>query len=262
MFAEEITNLLEGDDDDQPTFEQAKWSLEWPEWEHAIQAKLAQLRQKGTWKLVEKPMNMVPISNKWVLTKKCDKEGNVIKYKARLVVCGFTQCPGLDYDETFSPVVHFETIRALLAMVACKKLKVRQLDVKGAYLNGILTQPIYMEQPISFEDGSRLVCLLIKSIYGLKQAGQVWNIEFDQVIRRLGFRALILDLCTYILREGINFVIVTVWVDDLLLFAMTEKLIEWTKAGLEAEWELTDLGEPVKIVGIEITLSDCSVTIS
>ena len=71
-----------------------------------------------------------------------------------------------------------------------------------------------------------------------------------------------MDLCTYILREGINFVIVTVWVDDLLLFAMTEELIKWTKAGLEAEWELTDLGEPVKIVGIEITLSDRSVTIS
>jgi len=181
MNAEEITNLLEGDDD-QPTLEQAKRSLEWPEWEHAIQAELAQLRQKGTWKLVEKPADTIPISNKWVLTKKRDKEGNVVKYKARLVARGFTQRPGLDYGKTFSPVVRFETIRALLAMVASKKLKVRQLDVKGAYLNGILTQPIYMEQPIGFDDGSELVCLLIKSIYGLKQAGRVWNIEFDHAI--------------------------------------------------------------------------------
>ena len=162
--------------------EQAKRSLEWPEWEHAIQAELAQLQQKGTWKLVEKPADAIPISNKWVLTKKHDKEGNVVKYKARLVARGFTQRPGLDYGETFSPVVRFETIRALLAMVASKKLKVRQLDVKGAYLNGILTQPIYMEQPIGFDDGSGLVCLLIKSIYGLKQAGRVWNIEFDRAI--------------------------------------------------------------------------------
>ena len=109
MNAEELTNLLEGDDD-QPTLEQAKRSLEWPEWEHAIQAELVQLQQKGTWKLVEKPADAIPISNKWVLTKKCDKEGNVVKYKARLVARSFTQRPGLDYGETFSPVVRFETI--------------------------------------------------------------------------------------------------------------------------------------------------------
>jgi len=109
ISAKEITNLLEGDDD-QPTLEQAKRSLEWPEWEHAIQAELAQLRQKGIWKLVEKPAGAIPISNKWVLTKKCDKEGNVVKYKARLVAHGFTQHLGLNYGETFSPVVRFEMI--------------------------------------------------------------------------------------------------------------------------------------------------------
>ena len=109
MKAEELTNLLESDDD-QPTFDQAKRSLEWPEWEKAIQAKLAQLRVKGTWKLVEKPKNAIPISNKWVLTKKRDKEGNIVKYKACLVARGFTQHLGLDYNETFSPVVCFETI--------------------------------------------------------------------------------------------------------------------------------------------------------
>jgi len=167
MKAKELTNLLDGDDN-QPTFDQAKRSLEWPEWEKAIQAKLAQLRVKGTWKLVEKPKNAIPISNKWVLTKKQDKEGNIVKYKAHLVARGFTQCPGLDYDETFFPVIHFETIRALLAMVPSKRLKVWQLDVKGAYLNGKLTQPIFMEQPIGFDDKSGLVCLLIKSIYSLK----------------------------------------------------------------------------------------------
>jgi hypothetical protein len=105
-----------------------------------------------------------------------------VKYKAHLVARSFTQRPGRDYDETFSLVVCFETIRALLAMVPSKRLKVHQLDVKGAYLNGKLTQPIYMEQPIGFEDGSGLVCLLIKSIYGLKQAGRIWNIVFDHVM--------------------------------------------------------------------------------
>lgn len=143
-------------------------------------------------------------------------------------------------------------------MVARKKLKVHQLDVKGAYLNGILTQPIYMEQPISFDDGTGLVCLLIKSIYGLKQAGQVWNMEFDHAIHKLGFRPLISDPCTYILHKGNDFIVVTIWVDDLLLFAMLDHLIECTKVGLEVEWELTDLGKPVKIVRIEIELGRSS----
>jgi hypothetical protein len=110
----------------------------------------------------------------------------------------------------FSPVVRFETIRVLLAMVVSKKLKVCQLDVKGTYLNGILTQPIYMEQPTGFGNGSGLICLLIKSIYGLKQARWVWNTEFDCAIHKLGFWPLISDPCTYILREGDDFVIITV----------------------------------------------------
>jgi hypothetical protein len=158
--------------------------------------------------------------------------------------------------------MHFEMIRVLLVLVASKKLKVRQLDVKGAYLNRILMQPIYMEQPIGFEDGSGLVCLLIKSIYGLKQAGRVWNIEFDRAIRKHGFHPLISDPYTYILHQDDHFIIVTVWVDNLLLFAMLESLIEQTKANLEAKWELTNLGKPVKIVGIEIMLCNHSVTIS
>jgi hypothetical protein len=198
MSTEELTNLLEGNPD-QPTFDQAKRSAEWPEWEKAIQSELAQLCEKGTWKLVEKPKDAIPISNKWVLTKKCDKEGNLVKYKAHLVACRFTQHPGQDYDETFSLVICFETIQALLAMVPGKKLKVRQLDVKGAYLNGILTQSIYMEQPTGFDDSSGLVCLLIKSIYSLKQAGHVWNIEFDDTMQCHGYQPLISDPCTYIL---------------------------------------------------------------
>ena len=112
---------------------------------------------------------------------------------------GFTQHPGLDYNETFSPVMRFETIQALLAMVPSKHLKVQQLDVKGAYLNGKLTQAIYMAQPVGFEDDSGQVCLLVKSIYSLKQAGRVWNIEFDSAMQKYGYKPLISDPCTYIL---------------------------------------------------------------
>jgi hypothetical protein len=99
------------------------------------------LQQKGTWKLVEKPKNAIPILNKWVLVKKQNKEGNIIKYKAHLMVCSFIQHSGLDYDKTFSLVMCFNTIQALLAMVSSKKLQVWQLDVKGHILMGNSPKP-------------------------------------------------------------------------------------------------------------------------
>ena len=119
-----------------------------------------------------------------------------------------------------------------------------------------------MAQPVRFKGDLGQVCLLIKSIYGLKQAGQVWNIEFDLAMQKYGYKPLISDPCTYILCQGNDFIIITVWIDNLLLFGTLDELIEQTVAQLKAEWEITDLGEPVKIVGIEIALGDHSVTIS
>jgi hypothetical protein len=119
-----------------------------------------------------------------------------------------------------------------------------------------------MAQPVGFKDDSGQVCLLVKSIYGLKQAGWVWNIEFDLAMQKYSYKPLISDPCTYILHQGEDFVIITVWVDDLLLFGTLDELIEQTVAQLKAEWEITDLGEPVKIVGIEIALGNRSITIS
>jgi hypothetical protein len=101
----------------------------------------------GTWILVDKPEDAIPISNKWVFLKKLNKNGEIIKYKARLVAKGCSQRPGFDYLETFSPVVWMETIRAILALVPIKGLKVQQMDIKGAYLNGILKEKVYMRQP-------------------------------------------------------------------------------------------------------------------
>ena len=98
----------------------------------------------GTWKLVEKPPDAVPIANKWTFVRKRNKAGEIIKYKARLVAKGCTQHPGQDYVETFSPVVRMETIRAILALIPIEKLKVQQMDIKGAYLNRILQEKVYM----------------------------------------------------------------------------------------------------------------------
>jgi len=121
---------------------EAKDSPEWPEWEQAIHAELEQLEQMGTWKLVDKPPGVVPIANKFIFAKKRDKEGNLLKYKAQLVAKGCTQCPGYDFLETHSPVVCLETIQAILAIAPTRKLHIQQMDVKGAYLNGILKEHV------------------------------------------------------------------------------------------------------------------------
>ena len=91
-----------------------------------------------------------------------------------------------------------ETIQAILALVPIKGLKIQQMDIKGAYLNGILKEKVYMRQPEGYEDGSGRVCELIKTLYGLKQSGREWNREFDEKLRKFGFQCLHSDPCVYI----------------------------------------------------------------
>ena len=140
----------------------------------------------GTWELVKKLPNAVPITNKWRFVRKRNKTGEIIKYKARLVAKGCTQRPGLDYVETFSPVVCMET----LALVPMKNLKIQQMDIKGAYLNGTLQEKVYMQQPEGFNDGTNQVCELVRTLYGLKQLGREWNKEFDGKLKTFAFQCL------------------------------------------------------------------------
>ena len=155
-----------------------------------------------------------------------------------------------------------ETIRAILALVPIKGLKIQQMDVKGAYLNGILKEKVYMRQPEGYDDGTGWVCELIKTLYGLKQSGREWNKELDEKLKKFRFQRLRSDPCVYIKRDGDELVIITVWVDDLLLFATSDELMQQTKSDLHTEWEVTDLGEPTKIIGVEITQIEDAITIS
>ena len=241
---------------------EAKESDEWPEWERAIQVELNQLQRMGTWKLVDKPPDIVPIGNKFVFAKKRDKDGILIKHKTQLVAKGCVQRPRFDYFETHAPIVHLETIRAILAITPTRKLYIQQLDVKGAYLNGKLTERMYMKQPEGYDDRTGCVCRLIKTLYGLKQAGREWNIELDTKLCKKGYMQLRLDPCVYIWRAGDDFAIIAVWVDDMLTFTTTIVLRDKTKADIESKWEITDLGVPTKIVGIKLTISPDKIFIS
>ena len=140
------------------TLTEARRSPEWPQWEKAIQDKLDQLHKMGTWELVDPPKGRVPVGNKWVLTKKYDKQGNLQKFKARLVAKGYTQMPGMDYMDTYTPVVCLETIHTLLALAISEDWEIQQMDVKGAYLNGRIKEEIYMKQHDGYDDRTDHLC--------------------------------------------------------------------------------------------------------
>jgi hypothetical protein len=138
-------------------------------WEIAMQEEYNFLVINNTWSLVPLPKGRKPISCKWVFKIKHGVDGEVERYKAKLVVRGFTQTFGVDYKETFASVVKFMSIHCILALAAIENMEIYQMDVKTAFLNGNLEEEIYMEQPKGFtQEGEHLVCKLHKSLYELK----------------------------------------------------------------------------------------------
>ena len=138
------------------TLDATKKSPEWPQWHKAVLEELETLKTMGTWELGDLPEGREPIGNRWTFVKKRDENGKIARYKARLVAQGFTQKPGTDFSNTgtFAPVMRFETLRTLLAMSVIDDWELRQMDIKGAYLNGKIVEELYMKQPTGFEDGT------------------------------------------------------------------------------------------------------------
>ena len=160
------------------------------EWKTAADAEFGSLMENETWELVELPEGRKAVASKWVFCVKYDQHSNVDRFKSRLVVKGFSQKYGVDYDETYSPVVRFSSIRVLLGWAACNKMKIHQMDVTAAFLNGDLKEEIYMQQPNGYVQPGKehLVCWLKKSLYGLKQAPRCWNVEFVNYMKKIGFQ--------------------------------------------------------------------------
>jgi len=160
------------------------------------------LLENKTWELVKLPKGRKTLQNKWVYKIKHEGEGKKERYKARLVVKGFAQKEGIDFNEIFSPIVKMSSIRIILGLVSTLDLECEQLDVNTAFLHGELEEEIYMEQPEGFKTKGKenLVCKLKKSLYGLKQAPHQWYKRFDLFMLEHGFRILEADHCVYIKR--------------------------------------------------------------
>lgn len=139
-------------------------------WIEAMDAEHKALLNNKTWRLVPAPKGKNIIGCKWVCKVKKKADGTIDRYKARLVAKGYKQRYGLDYEDTFSPVVKATTIRLILSIAVSRGWSLRQLDVQNAFLHGVLQEEVYMYQPPGYEDKSRpnLVCKLEKALYGLK----------------------------------------------------------------------------------------------
>ena len=136
-----------------------------------------------TWELVQLPEGRKALGSKWVFRIKQDAHGIILKFKACLMAQGFSQCPGVDFDEDrlYAPVIRSDTMRILWTIATILNLHIHQIDIVGAYLNGKLKEEIYMKQPPGFEQGENLFCRLHMSIYGLKQSGNSCNMNIHDV---------------------------------------------------------------------------------
>ncbi|KAH9688421.1 hypothetical protein KPL70_015118 [Citrus sinensis] len=226
------------------------------EWKLAIEEEMKSLHQNQTWELVKLPMGKRAIGNKWVYTKKQGSPNqSTPRYKARLVAKGFAQKECIDYNEVFSPIVKHTSIRILLTLVAEYELELAQLDVKTTFLHGNLEEEIYMIQPCGFRVAGKEnhVCRLIKSLYGLKQLPKQWYKRFDQFIQGQKFTRSEHDHCVYFRRlpDG-AFIYLLLYVDDMVIASKNRDEIERLKKQLASEFEMKDLGDAQRILGMVI----------
>ena len=241
------------------SFGQAMACKDREKWLEAMRKEIASLIEKGTWELCNLPPGRKAISSKWVYKVKYIK--NVIdKYKARLVVKGFSQKYGVDYTRTFSPVARMDTIRLILVEAFLRGMHIDHIDIKNAFLNGTLKEEIYMKQPKGFEKEGmeHLVCRLIKSLYGLKQAGREWHKTLIAFLREKGFKQLFKDPCVF--KKGST--ILVVYVDDIIVISETEELRTMTKKLIMDKFKARDLGPINNFLSIEVKRTSDTLTLS
>jgi hypothetical protein len=221
-------------------------------WMAAMIDEIDSITKHKVWKRAKRPTDKNVVKCRWVYAYKRGPDGEIVRYKARLVAKGFSQRPGVDYGEISSPVAASDAYRVLFSIVASEDLELLQLDIKTAFLHGVLDEEIYMEQPEGFDEDGECVWRLVKALYGLKQAARAFYLRLKEVLEGMGFTRCETDYAIFRKREGDNLAIILAHVDDMLLAGRPLSFLEAVKADLRKSFELVDLGEARMFVGVEI----------
>jgi transposase InsO family protein len=221
-------------------------------WIEAMHSEYNSLVGVQAWELVsraEVPASKHAIGCRWTYARKSDG-----RYKARLCAQGFSQRPGLDYDDTFAPTSKLSTLRTFLSIVASHDLECYQLDVTTAFLNARIDGEIYMRQPEGFTHNPNLLCRLLRALYGIKQAGRLWHHELRGKLLANGFTQSEADPSLYLLiKGGALQAAVLVYVDDCKYAGRTKEITRWVKELIMGLFKCVDLGESKLFLGIEIS---------
>lgn len=231
-----------------------KEALSHPGWNGSMSEEIGTCHETNTWSLVPRPPDTHVIGCRWVHKVKLRADGTEEKLRSRLVAKGNEQEEGVDFLETYSPVVRTATVRMVLHTATVLKWNIKQLDVKNAFLHGDLAETVYMRQPPGFEDKEfpDHVCLLHKAIYGLKQAPRAWFDKFSSFLLRFGFICSVKDPSLFIYYHGGVLIFLLLYVDDMILtgndFAVLTKLL----TSLSSEFRMKDMGQLSYFLGIQV----------
>ena len=254
VFWRASANAVESVDLSEPTtFEDAVNGSDQVHWRKAIRAELDSMQLRGVFRATKLPTGQHTIGTKWVFKIKRKADGSIDKYKARLVAKGFKQKYGIDYTETFSPVVKYVTLRMVIAIAKYFDWTLDQLDVVTTFLYGEMKEKVFCAIPEGVDSDTKFDCLeLVKAIYGLKQASRVWNETFDEFVCSIGFQVSDFDPCLYLKISSGQCVLLLVYVDDVLVTGSSTEMIAQAKNGLKTRFETTDSGKCAFVLGIEL----------
>ncbi|GJY06363.1 ribonuclease H-like domain-containing protein [Tanacetum coccineum] len=222
-------------------------------WTDAMNKEMEALLRNDTWDLVDLPKDRKAISSKWLWKIKFKSSGEIERYKARLVALGCNQREGIDYEETFSPVVKMTTVRCLLNIVVLNDWPMFQLDIDNAFLYGDLNEVVYMKPPQGYyASDCNKVCRLKKSLYGLKQAPRQWNAKLTCALVENGFSQSKSDYSLFTKSDNGVFLALLVYVDDIIITGNDTSEIEKFKEFLRTKFMIKDLGNLKYFLGIEV----------